>query len=138
MFIPLPLLKTKMCYLSSGDVVFLTDRLSYVNLFPQTEDERELRMQILQGRPKDDKSEGKSNKKDDSGKKSKSGNQQKQQRQNVPKENRPKPVDPENPDEPVKEVEPANDEVDMLDALVCKSLNDYCTVCQGFRLRKQD
>ncbi len=88
----------------------------------QTEDERELMMQILQGRPKDDKSEGKSNKKADSGKKSKSGNQQqKQQRQNVPKENRPKPVDPENPDEPVKEVEPANDEVDMLDALVCES-----------------
>ena len=62
----------------------------------QTEDERELRMQILQGKPKE---EGVKSKKDES-KKSKTGNQSQKQKQqqrqanNNPNANRPpKPVE---------------------------------------------
>jgi hypothetical protein len=73
-------------------------------------------MQILQGKPKEEKTE--KLKKEDS-KKSKSGPKP---RQKFP--DRPKPSD--QGEEQMKEVEPANDEVDMLDSLVCKS---RCTFC---------
>ena len=82
-------------------------------MFSQTEDERELAMQILQGKPKEEKTE--KPKKEDS-KKSKSGPKPKI----GPKfSDRPKPVD-QGGEEHMKEVEPANDEVDMLDSLVCE------------------
>lgn len=87
-------------------------------------------MQILQGKPKEEKPEPVG--KQGGGKKSKNQQQQQQQRKGQqqqqggrgggrPPQQRPAEGE-EGADDPaaIREVEPANDEVDMLDALICK------------------
>ena len=77
----------------------------------QTEEERELMMQLLHGKPKEEKPKKEEPKKSNPGPKLR------------PNIQRPK----ESSSEAAEiEVEPANDEVDMIDSLVCEFTNIYC------------